>query len=56
MVQALGSKHASGSIPLLQSAGDEDWRVRYNSAESLSKLGEPGFEALCQAAGARYSC
>jgi HEAT repeat protein len=51
VVQALGSKHASGSIPLLRKAlRDEDWRVRYNSAESLSKLGEPGFEALCQAA------
>ncbi|PZT52310.1 HEAT repeat domain-containing protein [Paenibacillus silvae] len=51
VVQALGSKHASGSIPLLRKAlRDADWRVRYNSAESLSKLGEPGFEALCQAA------
>ncbi|WP_440110761.1 HEAT repeat domain-containing protein [Paenibacillus sp. QZ-Y1] len=51
VVQALGSKHASGSIPLLRKAlRDEDWGVRYNSAESLSKLGEPGFEALCQAA------
>ena len=51
VVQALGSKHASGSIPLLRKAlRDEDWRVRYNSAESLGKLGEPGFEALCQAA------
>ncbi|KLU55579.1 hypothetical protein EL84_26485 [Paenibacillus sp. VT-400] len=51
VVQALGYKHASGSIPLLRKAlRDEDWRVRYNSAESLSKLGEPGFEALCQAA------
>ncbi|GGH43736.1 hypothetical protein GCM10008014_04670 [Paenibacillus silvae] len=51
VVQALGSKHASGSIPLLRKAlRDADWRVRYNSAESLGKLGEPGFEALCQAA------
>ncbi|MEI2280559.1 HEAT repeat domain-containing protein [Paenibacillus polysaccharolyticus] len=51
VVQALGLKHASGSIPLLRKVlRDEDWRVRYNSAESLSKLGEPGFEALCQAA------
>ncbi|MBB6022738.1 HEAT repeat protein [Paenibacillus sp. JGP012] len=51
VVQALGSKHAAGSIPLLRKAlRDADWRVRYNSAESLSKLGEPGFEALCQAA------
>lgn len=51
VVQALGSKHAAGSIPLLRKAlRDEDWRVRYNSAESLSMLGEPGFEALCQAA------
>lgn len=51
VVQALGSKHASGSIPLLRKAlRDEDWGVRYNSAESLGKLGEPGFEALCQAA------
>lgn len=51
VVQALGSKHAAGSIPLLRKAlRDEDWGVRYNSAESLGKLGEPGFEALCQAA------
>lgn len=51
VVLALGSKHAAGSIPLLRKAlRDEDWGVRYNSAESLSKLGEPGFEALCQAA------
>lgn len=51
VAQALGSKHASGSIPLLRKAlRDEDWGVRYNSAESLAKLGEPGFEALCQAA------
>ncbi|MBU5352614.1 HEAT repeat domain-containing protein [Paenibacillus barcinonensis] len=51
VVQALGSKHASGSIPLLRKAlRDADWKVRYNSAESLGKLGEPGFEALCQAA------
>jgi len=51
VAQALGSKHAAGSIPLLRKAlRDEDWGVRHNSAESLGKLGEPGFEALCQAA------
>src|SRR5690606_4989585 len=51
VAKSLGSLHAAGSIPLLRNAlKDANWWVRNNSAESLAKLGETGFEVLCQIA------
>lgn len=51
VAKTLGNSHAAGSIPLLRTAlQDSNWRVRSNSAESLAKLGETGFEVLCQIA------
>ncbi|RCX23086.1 HEAT repeat protein [Fontibacillus phaseoli] len=51
VAKTLGNMHAAGSIPLLRTAlKDQNWRVRNNSAESLAKLGDTGFEVLCQVA------
>ncbi|GIO83723.1 hypothetical protein J25TS5_06550 [Paenibacillus faecis] len=51
VAKSLGNTHAAGSIPLLRAAlQDPHLRVRNNSAESLAKLGETGFEVLCQIA------
>ena len=51
VAKALGPLHAVGSIPLLtEGLRDSNWWVRHNCAESLSMLGEAGFEVLCQAA------
>lgn len=51
VAKSLGNMHAAGSIPLLRTAlQDTNWRVRNHSAESLAKLGETGFEVLCQIA------
>ncbi|MGG6310102.1 HEAT repeat domain-containing protein [Paenibacillus macerans] len=51
VAKSLGSLHAAGSISLLRHAlQDPHPRVRQNSAESLARLGETGFEVLCQIA------
>ncbi|OXM82836.1 HEAT repeat domain-containing protein [Paenibacillus rigui] len=41
--------------PLKASLTDEQWWVRYNSAQSLARLGLEGFKALCETAHAAPS-
>ncbi|WP_248926010.1 HEAT repeat domain-containing protein [Paenibacillus hamazuiensis] len=50
-VKAVGRLQLDAHIGVLTDClGDAEWWVRYYSAESLSRLGPAGFEALCEAA------
>ncbi|NHN31939.1 HEAT repeat domain-containing protein [Paenibacillus agricola] len=49
-MKVAGEQPSGDFIPILKDAlTDPDWWVRHNSAQSLGKLGLPGFQALCVA-------
>lgn len=51
VMQAIGKLRGTDQIPLLVRAlGDEAWWVRFSAAQALFSLGDPGLQALRQAA------
>lgn len=51
VAEALGHSKNTDRIPVLKQAlTDSNWWVRYYSANSLTKMGDEGFHALCEAA------